>query len=108
MTDKNTELIEMYLTKLNTVHGQIRRTTAMFYILCCAQLIMVKQVWTSEELFDKFDKLTKDEKISTLYEAIGIMQMANWQSTSRVIFRAMGYNDIKGDGKEWRLNKHSI
>ena len=63
---------------------------------------MAKQVWTSEELIDKFVKLTKDEKISILYEAIGIMQMANWQSRSRVIFRAMGYNDTEGDGKEWR------
>jgi len=63
---------------------------------------MAKQVWTSEELFDKFEKLTKNEKINILYEAIDIMQMANWQSRSRVIFRAMGYNDTEGDGKEWR------
>jgi predicted cupin superfamily sugar epimerase len=44
VADKNTELIETYKNKLNAVHGQISRTTAMFYILCCAQYELWHQV----------------------------------------------------------------
>lgn len=56
-----------------------------------------KRYYTSEELGAEFDKMSKDEKIKVLYEAIGIMQQYNGRSRVLCIAMAMGYSNHEGE-----------
>lgn len=61
---------------------------------------MPEKTWTSTELLEKFDNLSKNRKINVLYNAIDLMEMANHQSKSTVIFKSMGYT-LDGETGNW-------
>ena len=51
---------------------------------------------TSEQIINEFEKLTKDKKISVLYDAIDYMQSYNGRSRFLCIAMAMGYDNYEG------------
>jgi glutaredoxin-related protein len=53
--------------------------------------------YTSEHVSKQYQKLTKDEKINVLYEAIDIMQQYNGRSRFLCIAMAMGYRNWEGE-----------
>lgn len=52
--------------------------------------------YTSEQISNEFEKLTKDKKISVLYDAIDYMQNYNGRSRFLCIAIAMGYDNYEG------------
>jgi hypothetical protein len=61
--------------------------------------------YTEEHIRDEFDKLTKDKKISVLYEAIDIMQQYNGRSRFLCIAMAMGYKNHEGERDTYTKSK---
>lgn len=57
--------------------------------------------YTSEQISNEFEKLTKDEKISVLYNAISYMQNYSGRSRFLCIAMAMGYDNYEGDNKSY-------
>ena len=55
-----------------------------------------EKYYTSEQISNEFEKLTKDKKISVLYEAIDYMQSYNGRSRFLCIAMAMGYDNYEG------------
>lgn len=55
-----------------------------------------EKYYTSEQISNEFEKLTKDEKIRVLYNAIDYMQSYNGRSKSLCIAMAMGYDNYEG------------
>ena len=55
-----------------------------------------EKYYTSEQISNKFEKLTKDEKISVLYNAISYMQNYSGRSRFLCIATAMGYDNYEG------------
>ena len=55
-----------------------------------------EKYYTSEQISNEFDKLTKDKKISVLYDAIDYMQSYNGRSRFLCIAMAMGYDNYEG------------
>jgi len=55
-----------------------------------------KKYYTSEQISNEFEKLTKDKKISVLYDAIDYMQSYNGRSRFLCIAMAMGYDNYEG------------
>jgi hypothetical protein len=53
--------------------------------------------YTSEHVSQEFGKLTKDQKINILYEAIDIMQQYNGRSRFLCIAMALGYENFEGE-----------
>lgn len=55
---------------------------------------------TTEQVTDKFDKLSNKKKVNVLFDAIDYMQQYNGRSISECICLAMGYelhnNDVEG------------
>jgi hypothetical protein len=47
--------------------------------------------YTAEQLWNKYNKSSKDQKIEILNGALSIMQQYNGRSKTYCIFRAMGY-----------------
>lgn len=70
-----------------------------------SKTIKKPKYYTAQEVSDKFQKLTKDEKINVLYEAIDYMQSYNGRSKMTCIALAMGYDDRIGDNKSY-FKKH--
>lgn len=58
--------------------------------------IKMGKYYTSDEIHKQFDKLTKNQKINILYEAIDIMQSYNGRSRFYCIANAMGYENYEG------------
>ena len=52
--------------------------------------------YTSEQISNEFEKLTKDKKISVLYDAIDYMQSYNGRSRFLCVAMAMGYDNYEG------------
>ena len=59
--------------------------------------MIMKKYYNSNEIYNEFDKLSKDKKIVILYEAIDYMQQYNGRSRFQCISLAMGYENDKGD-----------
>lgn len=57
---------------------------------------MKEKYYTSEHISNEFEKLTKDKKISVLYDAIDYMQSYNGRSRFLCIAMAMGYDNYEG------------
>lgn len=55
-----------------------------------------EKYYTSEQISNEFEKLTKDKKISVLYDAIDYMQSYNSRSRFLCIAMAMGYDNYEG------------
>lgn len=55
-----------------------------------------EKYYTSAQISKEFGKLTKGEKISVLYDAIGHMQGYNGRSRFLCIAMAMGYVNYEG------------
>jgi hypothetical protein len=55
-----------------------------------------EKYYTSEQISNEFEKLTKDKKISVLYDAIDYMQSYNGRSRFLCIAMAMGYDNYEG------------
>ena len=55
-----------------------------------------EKYYTSEQISNEFEKLTKDKKISVLYDAIDYMQSYNGRSRFLCIAMAMGYDNHEG------------
>ena len=55
-----------------------------------------EKYYTSEQISNEFAKLTKDKKISVLYDAIDYMQSYNGRSRFLCIAMAMGYDNYEG------------
>jgi hypothetical protein len=55
-----------------------------------------EKYYTSEQISNNFEKLTKDKKISVLYDAIDYMQSYNGRSRFLCIAMAMGYDNHEG------------
>ncbi len=55
------------------------------------------KLYTSTEISDSYQKLTKDKKIEVLYEAIDYMQSYNGRSRFLCIAMAMGFDNREGD-----------
>jgi len=53
--------------------------------------------YTASEIRDKYQKLTKNDKIGVLHSALDYMQSYNGRSKLNCIALAMGY-DTDGDG----------
>lgn len=60
-------------------------------------------VYTQIQMIEKFEKLTKQEKIVVLFEAISIMQQYNGRGRWDCIFIAMGYECISSNN--WKKQK---
>ena len=56
-----------------------------------------EKYYTSEQISNEFEKLTKDEKIRVLYNAIDYMQSYNGRSKFLCIAMAMGYDNYEGN-----------
>jgi hypothetical protein len=61
-----------------------------------------EKYYTSEQISNEFEKLTKDKKIGVLYDAIDYMQSYNGRSRFLCIAMAMGY-----DNYEWRSDTYT-
>lgn len=57
--------------------------------------------YTSEQVQEKYNKLTKDEKIEVLYEALNYMQQYNGRTRFLCIAIAMGFDNDEGDNKSY-------
>jgi hypothetical protein len=55
-----------------------------------------EKYYTSEQISNEFEKLTKNKKISVLYDAIDYMQSYNGRSRFLCIAMAMGYDNYEG------------
>lgn len=55
-----------------------------------------EKYYTSGQISNEFEKLTKDKKISVLYDAIDYMQSYNGRSRFLCIAMAMGYDNYEG------------
>lgn len=55
-----------------------------------------EKYYTSEQISNEFEKLTKDKKIHVLYNAIDYMQSYNGRSKFLCIAMAMGYDNYEG------------
>jgi hypothetical protein len=55
-----------------------------------------EKYYTSEQISNEFEKVTKDKKISVLYDAIDYMQSYNGRSRFLCIAMAMGYDNYEG------------
>lgn len=53
--------------------------------------------YTDKDVSKVFSKLTKDEKINILYEAIDITQQYNGRSRFLCIAMALGYENFEGE-----------
>ena len=60
-----------------------------------------EKYYTSEQIRNEFEKLTKDKKISVLYDAIDYMHSYNGRSRFLCIAMAMGYDNYEGDDKSY-------
>ena len=58
-----------------------------------------------EDLMDKFQKLTKQEKINALELAIGYMQQYNGRTQDTCIALGMGYKHVSNSIDLWTKNK---
>ena len=66
---------------------------------------MTIKKYTSEELIDKFQNLSSENRISYLWDALSLMQANNNRSRFDCLYMAMGF--IKDDDDEyWRF--HSL
>lgn len=57
--------------------------------------------YTQQEIVGKFDRLSKDKKISILHSAIDYMAQYNGRSRILCIAMAMGYDNNEGDSKSY-------
>jgi hypothetical protein len=64
-----------------------------------------EKYYTSDHISDQYDKLTQDQKISVLHEAIDIMQQYNGRTRFTCIGMAMGYENYEGESTTWTKNK---
>lgn len=61
------------------------------------QKLMGQKFLTSEQIQEKFRKLTGPKKIEILYDALDYMQQYNGRSKFLCIAMAMGFNNDEGD-----------
>lgn len=61
--------------------------------------------YTSKNIQDQFNNLTKDEKIIVLYEALAFMQQHNSRSRFMCIAMAMGYENWEGESDTYTKTK---
>ena len=57
---------------------------------------MKDKYYTSAQITNEYNKLTKDKKMSVLYDAIDYMQQYNGRSKFLCIAMAMGYDNYEG------------
>lgn len=62
---------------------------------------MTKKYFTTEQISNKYDKLTNKQKIEVLYSAIDYMQQYNGRTNFLCIALAMGYDNFHGDDNTW-------
>ena len=60
-----------------------------------------QKYYTSEHINTQFSKLTKDEKIIVLYDALCIMQSHNGRTTFMCIAIALGYDNHEGENNTY-------
>ncbi len=64
--------------------------------------------YTGSDIEDKFDKLTKNEKINVLSGAIDFMQQYNGRSKTLCIAMAMGYSNSEGSYNTYTIGYENI
>jgi hypothetical protein len=62
---------------------------------------MATKYFTTEQISNKYDKLTNIQKIEVLYNAIGYMEQYNGRTKFLCIALAMGYDNFDGDNNTW-------
>jgi len=60
-----------------------------------------QKYYTSEHISKEFSKLTKDKKITVLYDALRIMENHNGRTTFLCIAIALGYDNYKGESNTY-------
>jgi hypothetical protein len=61
----------------------------------------MKKYYTSEQILDKFYKLSSDEQAEIFWDALNNMQQYNGRTKVLCIALAMGYDNTEGDNKSF-------
>lgn len=61
----------------------------------------MSKTFTTDEMMDRFNKLSAPKKVEVLQAALSEMQSYNGQSESTVICKGMGYRQIQLNGGDW-------